>query len=58
MQSTDKINTEDILIVYEDEQGEKYYQSIFDLVTQGTFIDPKTGEDMAVVGWKSPSGDI
>ena len=39
-------------IVYTDEKGHLYDQSLSDLPDVGTLIDPDTGDDMEIVGYK------
>lgn len=51
MENTPKIHEGGIFLVYENENGERFFQSIFDLNEAGTLIDPETGDDMYVIGW-------
>ena len=39
-------------IVYTDEQKRLYDQPLSDLPDVGTLIDPDSGDDMAIVGYK------
>lgn len=41
-----------ILLVYRDEAGDLHEQPIGDINEAGTLIDPESGDDMELVGWK------
>lgn len=41
-----------LLLVYIDLSGEQHEQPLSDLTDVGTLIDPDTGDDMALIGWK------
>ena len=41
-----------ILLVYVNFDSERFEQPLSDLMDVGTLIDPDTGEDMALIGWK------
>lgn len=41
-----------ILLVYVDEAGGLHEQPLADITDVGTLIDPESGDDMALVGWK------
>ena len=45
-------NLDSVHIVYTDEKGCLYDQSLSDLPDSGTLIDPDTGDDMEIVGYK------
>lgn len=45
-------NLDSMLIVYTDEQKRLYDQPLSDLPDVGTLIDPDTGDDMEIVGYK------
>lgn len=45
-------NLDSMIIVYTDENGHLYDQLLSDLPDVGTLIDPDTGDDMEIVGYK------
>lgn len=45
-------NLDSMIIVYTDEKGCLYDQPLSDLTDVGTLIDPDTGDDMEIVGYK------
>lgn len=45
-------NLDSVHIVYTDENGHLYDQPLSDLPDVGTLIDPDTGDDMEIVGYK------
>lgn len=45
-------NLDSVHIVYTDEKGHLYDQPLSDLPDVGTLIDPDTGDDMEIVGYK------
>lgn len=45
-------NLDSMIIVYTDEKGCLYDQPLSDLPDVGTLIDPDTGDDMEIVGYK------
>ena len=45
-------NLDSMHIVYTDEKGHLYDQPLSDLPDVGTLIDPNTGDDMEIVGYK------
>lgn len=45
-------NLDSMLIVYTDEQKRLYDQPLSDLPDSGTLIDPDTGDDMPIVGYR------
>ena len=45
-------NTHGMELVYRDEYGTLYEQSWTDLQESGTLIDPETGDDLELIGWK------
>lgn len=48
-----KVNPIDTLIlVYRGEDGTLHTQAAEDLVESGTLIDPDTGDDMDLIGWR------
>lgn len=42
-----------LVLVYRSEAGEYYEQPATDLIIAGTLIDPETGDDMDLVGWRT-----
>ena len=47
--------TDDLYLVYLDEDNNRHLQHYLDLPEAGTLIDPDTGEDMVLVGWIIPT---
>lgn len=45
------VQTDDLHLVYEDEQGKRHYQHYRDAVDMAGLIDPDTGEEFRVLGW-------
>ena len=45
-------NLDSMHIVYTDEQKRLYEQPLSDLPDVGTLIDPDTGDDMEIIGYK------
>ena len=45
-------NLDSMIIVYTDEQKRLYDQPLSDLPDVGILIDPDSGDDMAIVGYK------
>lgn len=45
-------DTDKVVLVYHDEQGDLHEQPLSDVVEVGTLIDPETGDNMPLVGWK------
>ena len=41
---------QEVVLLYEDNEGNLYEQPLTDLVEVGTLIDPESGEDLQVVG--------
>ena len=41
-----------LILVYQNEDGDLFEQNAADLVYSGTLIDPETGDDLDLVGWK------
>lgn len=41
-----------LVLIYQDEDGGLHEQFAVDLVESGTLINPETGEDMDLVGWR------
>jgi hypothetical protein len=39
-------------LVYADESGNEYTQSLSKLAEAGALIDPDTGDDLTLVGWR------
>lgn len=48
---TIKVRDDDMWLVYVDTTGAEHAQPWGDLTTDGTLIDPITGDDMEIVGW-------
>lgn len=47
-----KVNDIDSLIlIYQNESGDRFEQRATDLVSSGTLYDDETGEDLELVGW-------
>jgi hypothetical protein len=40
-------------LVYEDADHNRHYQHWSELMWVGTLIDPETGDDMEIVGWRT-----
>jgi hypothetical protein len=49
-----KKRTDEMYLVYQDEENNRHYQHWADLQESGTLIDPETGDDMELVGWTIP----
>ena len=43
--------TDEMYLVYQDEENNRHYQHWADLQESGTLIDSETGEDLELVGW-------
>lgn len=41
-----------LILIYEDTNGTKYEQPAIDLTDIGTLIDPETGEDLELIGYR------
>ena len=41
-----------LILIYQNENGDLFEQYAADLVCSGTLIDPETGDDLDLVGWK------
>lgn len=41
-----------ITLIYTSESGETYEQPLSDIPNAGTLIDPDTGEDLELTGWR------
>ena len=50
--------TDDLYLVYLDEDSNHHLQHYLDLPEAGTLIDPDTGEDMVLVGWMIPTATM
>lgn len=53
---TTSFSLDDIDLVYADESGTEYTQSLSELSEAGTLIDPDTGDDLTLVGWRFARG--
>ena len=42
-----------LVLIYQNENGDRFEQCASDLVYSGTLIDPETGDDLDLVGWVS-----
>lgn len=45
------VRTENMWLVYIDQEGNRHLQLWEDLTEAGTLIDPETGDDMEILGW-------
>ena len=45
-----------IVLIYADERGDKREQPLSDIVECGTLIDPETGDDLSLIGWRFAEG--
>ncbi|AWN04597.1 hypothetical protein PBI_GRAYSON_269 [Rhodococcus phage Grayson] len=45
------IRTDNMYLVYVDNNGQEHHQPWQDVVQSGSLIDPETGDDMDIVGW-------
>ena len=43
---------ESLVLIYHDENGNRFEQRATDLVSSGTLYDDETGEDLDLVGWE------
>ncbi|KMV19645.1 hypothetical protein ACT17_06295 [Mycolicibacterium conceptionense] len=51
------INTSEMWLVYQSDNGKYYAQPWGDVATAGGLIDPDTGDDMEVIGWTTNAAD-
>ena len=49
-----KFNTALMWLVYRDSQGNFQEQHWQDLAVYGNLIDPETGDDWEIIGWRVP----
>ena len=42
----------DIVLIYTAPDGEVFEQPLSDITTSGTLIDPETGDDLELTGWR------
>ena len=45
------METGTMFLVYENEEGERFFQPWQDVDDVGTLIDPETGDDLSIIGW-------
>ena len=44
---------ESLVLIYQNENGNRFEQRASDLPYSGTLIDPETGDDLDLIGWVS-----
>lgn len=47
----------DIVLVYTDEAGKEYEQPLSDIEESGTLIDPESGDDLSLIGWRHATAE-
>ena len=47
----------DIVLIYTAPDGEVFEQPLSDITTSGTLIDPETGDDLELTGWRFAHGE-
>lgn len=50
--TTDILPLDNLVLVYQDEEGNLYEQPAGNLTEVGGLIDPETGEDLELIGYK------
>lgn len=50
-------DTTDITLIYRNLDGEEFEQPLSDLPEAGILIDPESGDDLELLGWKFTRGD-
>lgn len=50
-------NTNPMVLIYQNSEGDRYIQHWQDLTEMGTLVDPETGDDMELIGWQSLQTD-
>lgn len=48
-QSSQQIDPRFVALVYKDESGQMHSQPVSDVITQGTLVDPESGNDLAII---------
>ena len=49
-----KFNTASMWLVYRDDEGNFHEQPWQDIMEVGVLIDPETGNDWEIIGWRVP----
>ena len=49
---TSRQTPEKVILIYTAEDGTEYEQPLADITSAGTLVDPESGDDLELTGWR------